>query len=280
MSTNTIGVLLSNLNAYYNRSIWSGIEKIAKEQNINVLYFSGGLIENTDPYRVQSNIIYEFIDSNNVDGLIIVSGTIGVFISHEKLNIFINKYKSIPKVSISVPFKNIPHVLIDNKNGMKKLIYHLINVHKYKKIAFIRGPEENHEAQIRFDAYKEVLNEFMIEYNPELVLQGNFTYEQAREAVRILLDRNVEFEAVVAANDDSALGVMDELKERDINVPDEVAVTGFDDSITSKASLPSITTVKQPLFNLGKSAIEMLLAIINGEKKCDNKVLQLSLLHI
>ena len=119
-------------------------------------------------------------------------------------------------MSISLQFKSIPSVSIDNKNGMKKLISHLIKKHKYRKLVFIRGPEGNSEAQIRFNAYIEVLNEFKILYNPELVLSGVFSYESGRDAMRIFLDRNIDFEAVIAANDDMALAAMHELEERGI----------------------------------------------------------------
>src|SRR5678816_1151509 len=132
-----------------------------------------------------------------------------------------------------------------------RLLRHLIEHHGYRRIAFIRGTESNQEAEERHSAYVAALEEHEIPYDPELVLSGEFTRESGTSAMIELFDtRQVpvgELDAVVAANDYTAFGVIDELSRRRIAVPDQVAVVGFDDMALSRIHSPSLTTVRQPL---------------------------------
>jgi anti-anti-sigma regulatory factor/putative methionine-R-sulfoxide reductase with GAF domain len=163
---------------------------------------------------------------------------------------------------------------VNNEVGIRDVITHLIEVHGHRRIAFICGPEGNGEAVLRYRAYVDVLTEHDIPIDPDLVAPGTFVYETGVEAIRLLLDeRKVEFEAIVAANDWMALGALRTLENRGICVPDDIALAGFDDTKEAAASTPSLTTVRQPIQQLGYAAIRVMLKVLAGERVPEQTVL-------
>ncbi len=163
--------------------------------------------------------------------------------------------------------KGYPSVIVDNYCGMQDLITHLIEIHKYKKIAFIRGPENNTEAGIRFNAYRDTLDKFQIPLDDNLIVPGEFFGEVGKKAVITLIEeRKVEFEAVVASNDFVAMQIIQELDYKGIKVPEDIAVVGFDNIREGQYLARPLTTVNQPLFDLGYQSLKTLLAVLSDRK--------------
>ena len=154
----------------------------------------------------------------------------------------------------------------DNMQGMRAVVRHLIEEHGYKRIAFIRGLEGHIDAEQRFQAYKDELQAHELRFDEDLVLNGDFTPESGRAAISTLLnERHLRFQAVVAANDSMAFGALEALQERGLRVPDDVAVTGFDDLREAQATGVPLTTVRQSFYTAGKHAMETLLKRMQGE---------------
>ena len=134
----------------------------------------------------------------------------------------------------------------DNMEGMRTAVRHLIETHGYKRIAFIRGIRGQIDAEQRFQAYQAELKAYGLSYDERFVADGDYTLESGRSAVQTLLDeRGLRFQALVAANDRMAFGALEALQERGVRVPDDVAVTGFDDLRVDKATGVPLTTVRQ-----------------------------------
>jgi hypothetical protein len=124
------------------------------------------------------------------------------------------------------------------------------------------------EAQSRYLAYRQVLAENAIAFEPKLVLDGDFTRPGGVRAARRLFDEHqlgaADVDAIVCANDDLAIGVIEELVHRGVTVPDRIAVVGFDDAKSSQGIHPSVTTVRQPTEKLGREAVRALYAVLDG----------------
>lgn len=265
----TIGLLIDNVvgEGLYHAALWSGVADAAKDRDVNVICFSGGTLTHSpfNPYESQRNIIYELATPRTVDGLVIVGTTLANFVTDEYMDDFYNRYRALPSVCIGVTRSGIPSAMIDNEQGLRHLLSHLIQEHSYKRIAFIRGPEGNEDADQRYRVYVQVLNEHGIPFDPQLVTPGNFLTETGAEAVATLLDeRRVTVDAIVAANDNMAVGALDALRSRGIDIPHAVAVTGFDDLEVAQATTPSLTTVRQPIHAQGYKAAQMLIDLIRG----------------
>jgi serine phosphatase RsbU (regulator of sigma subunit) len=126
-------------------------------------------------------------------------------------------------------------------------------------VAFIRGPVRNEEAELRYQAYLRVLARHDIPLDPDLVALGDFQQDSGQRAIAALCAAGRSFDAVVAANDYMALGALDALLNRSIAVPDQVAVSGFDDVEDARFARVPLSTVRQPLEEQGKRALAMVL---------------------
>ncbi len=263
----TIGVLIGMLEEGCQTKIWNCIADFAEELDVNIIFVVGKALSSPYGFDSQHHIIYNMADRRNMDGLVIMSGTLGNFITDGELKKFCDRFRPLPMACIALSVEGVPSVLVDNKSGLHEAFDHLIKDHGYKRIAYIKGPEGHQEADVRFESYKEALKKYHIPFDPALVTPGNFVYNKGYNAIKILLDeRKVKFDAVVAANDDMALGAFKCLQERGIKVPRDVGLIGFDDINIARNLNPPLTTVRQPLYEQARKALEIVLAMINGKK--------------
>ncbi|HEY1407173.1 MAG TPA: substrate-binding domain-containing protein, partial [Spirochaetota bacterium] len=275
----TIGLLFGDFYGGYSADLFVNIVKVCRELGHNLLGFSGGFLTNPDPEisKQDGNFVFDLAHKDSFDG-ILVTGSIGNFISKEAMIQFLSKYSGVPIVNIGTHIEGMHNVLLDNQKGMIDLMNHLIEHHNYKNIAFMAGTEENYDAIQRFEAYKTVMNNHGITIDDNLVVNGNFSYKGGIKAFELLEKRKAAYDAVVCANDFMALSVIREMKKRGLSVPDNAAVTGFDDTEESWTTRPALTTIKQPFFNIAHESIKMLLALINGKETPQNMTIPTELI--
>lgn len=262
----TVGLFISELENAYTYNLCRGVIDAARKKDVNLIIFPGKSPKAPYEFQYQFNAIYELPDPRSIDALILATGTMINFLSHEEFETFYKRYHKIPLVSISIPLDGVSSVLINNRVGLKEAILHLTNDHKFRKIAFIGGPRNNNEAEERYQVYKDVLEECKIPFDPRMVYFGDFTHYSSVHAINQFIDeRKISFEAIVAANDEMALSAMRVLKERGYRVPNDVAVVGFDNVESARFSIPSLTTVSQPIYEQAKKALHAALDLINGK---------------
>ncbi len=259
----TIGLLVDCLEDSYQWSVLRGAMDAAKDHGARLLCFAGGVLEAARGEGGERNGVFELAGPKTVDALIVMSGVIGNRIGPENLRAFCERYRPLPMCSIAVELGEMSSVCIDNESGIQTAIEHLIRAHDRKGIAFVRGPIANAEAERRFGVYKEALERNGLAFAAERVVVGDFERAGGRAAVRTLLkDRETsanDVDAIVAANDATALGVLEELESLGIRVPNQIAVVGFDDIEESRFTTPSLTTVRQPLYEQGRDAVRIVL---------------------
>jgi len=274
----TIGVLIDWIEGKYHSAVCAGIEAAARAAGANLIYFPGGSLKPPRLFEAQRNVLYDFVSPTNVDGLVLMSGPLSNYISPLEFADFYTCYRALPMVSIALALEGLPSVLVDNAAGMRQLLNHLIEFHGYRRLAFIQGPPGNADAEQRYRIYTEVLAEHGLALNPDLVVPGYLTRAGALEAMQRLLQNYPDaFEAVVAVNDEMAIGVLEALQLRDRRVPEQMAVVGFDDIKDARFVTPSLTTMRQPLYQQGWQAMESLLAVLRGEQVPDQVTLATTL---
>ncbi|APR77997.1 transcriptional regulator, LacI family protein [Minicystis rosea] len=257
-----IGLLVDWLEDNYQNTVVSGVADAARELGVDLVCFTGGVLR---ARAAQRNSAYDLAGPANVDGLLVMSGTLANTVGPDALARFCERYRPLPLCSIAVALPGVPSVLVDNAAGMRELLLHLVEDHGYRRLAFIRGPEANAEAERRFGVFRDVLAEHDLGLDPELVVAGDFQREASAAAVGRLLDeRPRAFDVIVAASDPMALGALDALGARGLRVPEDVAVAGFDDVEEARFATPPLTTVRQPLYEQGHRAVETLLAMLAG----------------
>lgn len=250
---------------------WLGIVDAARERDVNLICFPGASWRAPMGFQSQANVLYDLVAQDSLDGIVTWASTIGNYVTADEMKAFHERYAPLPMVTIGMTFEGIPSLLMDSYKGMREALVHLIEVHGYRRLAFIRGPEGHLQAQERYRAYTDVLQEYELPLDPNLVtLPLGWDRPLGREAMRLLLDERklrpqIDFEAIVAANDHLLLGALEVLQAQGIQVPDQVAAVGFDDVMLSRTNTPALTSVAAPYYEIGHRAMETLLARIAGK---------------
>jgi len=253
----TFGFLVNwGLTNPYSGQMWWGAVEAAEALDVNLIGF--GDINIYDP--VPNRTHYRQLKTPDLDGLVLVNPTLPLL----RPEVF----GDLPVVNIGGSMENVvTSILVDNYDGMRAAVRHVIETHGCRRLAFIKGPADNPDAEERFQAFSDVLQSFGLTVDPGLLYQPyDWSPPGGQEGVRTLLDeRGMEFDALIAANDNMALAAVAELQSRGLRVPYDVVVCGFDDSIEARTSTPSLTTVRQPLKKMGRLALESLLAHHQGK---------------
>ncbi|MBN2736095.1 MAG: GGDEF domain-containing protein [Spirochaetales bacterium] len=263
----TIGFQSLSLYGSYYNSLLQGLCEEARQQKINLILFPGRCSPYLARYEYQNTLIYNFMTKENLDGLIVTPGSMIDLIGFQKTMDFYGGIKDLPLLCLNIGLPESTMIGINNQSGFRELMAHLFDVHAFRKPAFINGPMENSEAQQRFNVFRKSLEERSIPYLEDLRVFGNFTFESGVSAVKELLDnrRGSDCDVVIASNDSMALGAIEELSRRGIKVPEDMAVTGFDNLNEGFTSIPSLTTVAQPLREQAHQAVKTLVSLIKGE---------------
>ncbi len=264
----TIGVFASQVGRAWGADFIAGIHAAAEQHDVNLVHFIGGKLTpiTTDDKDQISFGLYDLAKPGQLDGLLLTAD-VAHGASPKDLKTFSDYYGSLPIVTQSVEMDGASMFIANNAEGMRAAVRHLIQDHGYKRIAFIRGIPGQVDAEQRFQAYQDELKAHGLRFDEDLVVDGDHTPESGRTAVRVLLDeRRLRFQALVASNDSMAFGALEALQQRGVRVPDDVAVTGFDDLREAQATGVPLTTVRQSFFTAGRHAMEALLKRINGEE--------------
>lgn len=152
-----------------------------------------------------------------------------------------------------------PWVGVDNEGGAYMAVQHLLRL-GHSRIAHITLPQKMLFARERYAGYRRALEEAGIELDPELVIDGDFPLQSGKEAAEKLFPHRPT--AIFACIDTQAYGVMQAAQEHGLQIPDEIALVGFDDNETSLLVRPSLTTIRQPRYEMGQRGVELLLAMI------------------
>jgi PAS domain S-box-containing protein len=262
----TVGYLALLISDDLGQMWWSGVADVARAQKANLICFRGGpLHDPIDPYT-EPTAIYELVSRERADGWVIGNIVADTPASFARLRELLDQQLGRDVVSLRELLDDIPYVSMDNYQGVQAAIEHLIEVHGYRRIAFLRGPEAHPYAQERYRAYTDVLQKYGLPIEPDLVTPprnwGEFP-------MQILLDErklkpSVDFDAVVAANDWMALDAMGRLSARGVRVPQDVAVVGFNNNPAGGVAFPPLTTVMMPFHEQGQRTVEMLSTLLAG----------------
>lgn len=256
--TETIGVILPDLVGEFFMNIIHSIDEEAHKANRYILISSS----HNERDIVETTI--EFMSSGRVDGVILMAPQM-----RKEISEVIKKSKR-PVVLINAreELNNTVNFKVDNYQGALDNIKHLIG-HGYKKIAIVKGPADNSDAYERFLGYKSALKENNVPIKNKLILEGDFSIKSGYSAIKNLIESGESFDAVFASNDMMAVGIYEAAKELNLNIPNDFAVTGFDDIYLGKLLSPRLTTVRVPISELGSKAVSHLLMMINNNNGVD-----------
>jgi DNA-binding LacI/PurR family transcriptional regulator len=243
-----------------------GADETARAEQASLVLLAAGTLGAASRLG-ERNFVLHIVDLPSVDGLLVHTGPLSNWRGSERLAELARHLEGIPTCSVGEPLGATSSVTVDNAAGMRALLAHLIEVHGHRRIAFICGPESNADASARLAAYRSVRDEYGLTPDEDLVVPGGFSESQGEEAVRVLLDeRRQRFDALACASDGLALGAFRALEERGIQVPRDLALTGFDDHERVRYARIPFTTVRQPLERQGREGIGTILSELAGDR--------------
>lgn len=261
-----IGVILSEADADYQTKLIEGIELQAKAFDYDVLVFSTFIKTGcSEEWQFGEKNIYNMINFSLLDGIIIVPDTMHLGDSAERVAEKIRREFKGPVVSAEIAADGFFRVASDNTEPVKKIVSHLIEVHKLTDIAFVTGTKGHPHAEQRLEGYYEALVEHDLPIDSSRVYYGDFWYSCGEPIVEQLLsDGRPLPQAIACASDTTAIGVAEALRKRGIRVPEDVAVTGYDSVPAGGHYSPCITSAVIPSRNTGAQAVDYIHSRLNG----------------
>jgi LacI family transcriptional regulator len=259
--TKTIGLVIPDIANPFFPELARGAEDKASEAGYNIIYC------NTDDDVEKEEKYINMLSEKMVDGIVFTHSAKRV----EGVSPIDRGNIPVILIDRDLESSNVKgKVLVDNVEGAYKGVKHLID-RGYRQIAFISGALTSNTAKDRLAGYKKALEEGGIEYNPSYVKAGQYKTEWGLKATQQLLEEGISFDAVFCGNDLIAISVMKALKSRGYRIPEDIGIVGFDDIYMASIVEPGLTTVKQPNYEMGYKAVELLIGVL---EKAEGKVKQ------
>ncbi|MCY6485198.1 LacI family DNA-binding transcriptional regulator [Clostridium aestuarii] len=265
LSTNkseTIGIIIPDITNPFFSEIARAIEDTASKLNYNVIFC------NTDNDNEKEKKYVKLLISKLVDGVIFITGS-G---NDESLDILDNN--NIPLVLVDRDIekkKNYCGVYTLNEQGVIDGVNYLLRKGK-KKIAFVTGAKELRISRQRIEGYKKIMLENNI-YDEGLIFESDFTIEGGMQSTEKIINSRNDIQAIFYSNDIMAFGGIKVLIRKGYNIPEDISIIGFDNIKISDFMEPELTTIGQPIYEIGKIACELLVNVIN--KKVYNRQIYL-----
>lgn len=250
--TNTILVVVPNILNTVFSGIIEGIEAEAAGNGYRVL------LANTNNNVENEFGLIELLKQKQTDGMILFSAKM-----ESQVLLDLSENYPIVLTTAYIDGLKVPTVSIDNISSSRRAVEHLIKL-GHTRIAHISGPIEFSSSRDRYKGYQQAMIHNDLEIDSLLVQEGDFSLESGYNQMMKFLAMENPPSAIFSANDEMAMGVVKAAKEHGIQVPDEIAVVGFDNISFSSIFEPSLTTISQPLYKMGQLSMKLLMQQIKG----------------
>lgn len=249
--TYTLGMLIPDITNPFFAEIARGVEDAANANGFNII------LCNTDDKLKKERIYLEILKGKRVDGLIL--GTAHI----KDKSILELENNNFPYILVSRNIEGLDKncVIVDDVAGGIMATEYLIKL-GHRRIAHITGPLKTRSALNRLKGYKLTLKKYEIEYRDELVGEGDFRIKGGYQVMKRFLKLAEPPTAIFAANDLLALGAIQAIQKKKYHIPEDFCIIGFDDIRLASFVHPSLTTIRQPMLEMGALAVKMLLKII------------------
>lgn len=259
----TIGLLISGLSREgakdnFTYEVLCGINDITGLNGYDLVLFS------TTTSKQKEKTYTQLCRERSVDGVIIM----GMKRSDPYLKEIIES--DIPCVLVDIPITTdtVGYVASDHKEGARQAVVHLLKLN-HRNIAMINGHSEAYVSELRLEGYMEALAGAGIEFKDEWVVDGKYEEEPARQAALTLLREHPEITAIFCASDIMAIGALKAAEQLNRKVPDQLSIVGFDDIVLASYTTPPLTTIAQDKYQLGVSATELIIDLMEGNQPSD-----------
>ncbi len=244
----TLGYITSGLETEYNQALIEGVSKFCRDFSMDLLIFASHypLPTSTGSFYYQKWAITNFINKNNIDALVIPSGGLIHGISKQEFDYLVEDFMEVPTVSIAIPIRDMTTVVANPTVGFRNLITHLLEKHKCRKFAYLTVHSTSEEFQVRKSIFLDTLAYNGVKFDEKNLFYGNHLFGSIKASFeRIKNKSDIDFDCLVCATDEIAFGAIDYFTRLGVRIPEDLIVTGFDDTKRCSQNLLSLTTVNQ-----------------------------------
>ncbi|MFC0562002.1 catabolite control protein A [Halalkalibacter alkalisediminis] len=260
--TTTVGVIIPDISSIFFAELARGIEDIATMYKYNII------LCNSDQNQDKEIHLINTLLEKQVDGIVFMGG----HITEEHVDQF--KRSPVPVVLAATldSNKEIPSVNIDYKQAVYDAITHLIE-EGHKRIGMLSGTlDDPVNGYQKFSGYREALENAGISFEEELIAIGDYTYDSGIDAMQTFLELKEKPTAIFASTDEMALGVIHGAQDQGYSIPNDFEVVGFDNTRLATMVRPTLTTVVQPMYDIGAVSMRLLTKLMNKEEVTDQIV--------
>ena len=263
----TIGIILFDITSYYQQQLVHTLSKTASKCGYNLLTFSAFTIYGSDTKNAagEYNILH-LIPYEQLDALIVCHDTFNSNEAVEELWKLVTERCQAPIISIRKKINGCYNILVEDTDAIPALVRHFHDVHHFDRIAFMSGPYNHPDAIFRLEKYKEAMAELGLDCPEEYIFEGNFWKDCALDASKHFMSLKKRPQAIVCANDYMALSLCKELTLQGYSVPQDIAISGFDDVRDARANVPPLTTCYVSVSDMAKKAMETIDTLLNGKE--------------
>ena len=252
-SMKTVALILPDITNPFFPELARAVEDTCQQNGFTAIYANSDNLANKEKYYIEN------LKSRNIDGIIFATNT---FQSRDARYL---EQNNIPFVVLDrAPVDHACTVVRSaNADGAAMAVEHLLDI-GCRKIAHIYGPQDIQTAKERMEGYVRIAREKPW-YSSDLLAAGYFHMEGGMQAVESLLARHPDVDGIFAGNDLMAVGALKALQRRGIRVPEQIALCGFDGIKLTEMTEPELSTVSQPIYEMGKLSVQLLIAKMTGE---------------
>lgn len=264
MKTRLVVVVVPDITNPFFSEVIRGMSHVAAAKGYSVL------LGDTQHDPVKEQAFAELVMARQADGMILLNGRLPRPKSNGQ-----NGSPSLPPLVMACEYQTelqVPTVRLDNVGAAKTVVQHLLEG-GHRRIGFITGPMWNVLTRDRLQGYRDGLIEGGRSYQPEWVVEGDFSINSGFQATKRILEWEPRPTAIFASNDEMAIGAIKAIKERSLRVPQDISVVGFDDIQFAGAYDPSLTTIAQPREEIGGKAMEILCDLLAGKPIAQTQVI-------
>ena len=254
--TRTIGIIIPDYSNPFYPELLRGIDECARG-NGYLAYLASSDADGASEFECIQQLL-----RRQIDGIVLCSYTR----IQRDIDLLAEVAKKTPVVVMDPLVKNEPlsYVVTNGYEGSADAVSYLVSIGR-RKIGYIAGPKRLFATQDRFSGYRKGLQNAGIPFDKSIVFEGDFSMNSGYQAARSFVSRDLEIDAIMAATDLMAIGAVKFFNSRSIQVPERIAVVGFDNISLCTVIEPSLTTIAQPIADLGRSAVQLI--VDANEKK-------------
>lgn len=275
----TIAVLTNMVATPFSEGIIFGAADYARQNEYNLLCFSGAEIAKPARIDMSRDKIFDLIDTELIDGVILPMGSLSRFISRDQQLEFVQRFKNVPVVTVNSDIPGYCNIGYSPEKGMSDLVDHLVEQHGVTRFAFAGATGVHRATKEKMGWFIKALETKGIKFDERMYVSSDLYLNAPIPGLKDLFQGERESwpQAIVAGTDKQARNLLSLLRDLNLDVPDDIIVTGSTGKLDSQFTDPPLTSVLEPTYELGWHAAKRLVSLIDGQTDTGDLILPTSL---